>query len=120
MELQMRELKALDTFKVLALISKLGAKELIEQMFDGSQEATNVENLVETKGQKLLTHLFDMILTKLPFVETELNSFLAELCSVDLVTIQELPFLDYMTLVRQFLAKSEFKDFLKFISLSTK
>lgn len=119
MTLQMRGLKALDTFKVLSLIGKLGVKELIEQMFDGSK-TKKVEDLVEVRGQKLLTELFDVLVTKLPLVETELNTFLADLCATDLKTIQELPFLEYIALIKAFFAKPELKDFLAFLSSPTK
>ncbi|WPC08606.1 hypothetical protein [Globicatella sp. PHS-GS-PNBC-21-1553] len=122
MNLQMRKLKGTDIFTVLRLLSKLGVKDLVFDMFGNTdlakvKDATDVKLLADGKGANLMAVLVETLTDKLPTIETELNQFLGELTGNDAKDIAELEFGEYMQLIMDFFKKEELKDFFQQLSL---
>lgn len=106
-EFELRELKGSDLFKVSGIIGKLDIKDELLGAFQG---ATSED--VETRGMEVIAGLAQSIMVRLPEIEKDLNTFLAELAGVKLKTVQDLPLNDYMALLSAFLKKEELKSFL--------
>lgn len=122
MNLQMRKLKGTDIFTVLRLLSKLGVKDLVLDMFGNTdlakvKDATDVKLLADGKGANLMAVLVETLTDKLPTIETELNQFLGELTGNDAKEIADLEFGEYMQLIMDFFKKEELKDFFQQLSL---
>lgn len=122
MNLQMRKLKGTDIFKVLRLLSKLGVKDLVFDMFGNTdlakvKDATDVKLLADGKGANLMAVIFETLTEKLPLIEDDLNQFLGDLTGNDAKEIADLEFGEYMQLIMDFFKKEELKDFFQQLSL---
>lgn len=116
MTLEMRKLKGQDTFTILRLLSKLGVKELVSEVFANSSTAEEAMEDVRKKGSNLIAVLIEALTEKLPEVQDELNAFLADLTETDVPTIMDLDFEDYIGLVIAFFKKEELVNFTKQLS----
>lgn len=122
MNLQMRKLKGTDIFTVLRLLSKLGVKDLVFDMFGNTdlakvKDATDVKLLADGKGANLMAVIFETLTEKLPLIEDDLNQFLGDLTGNDAKEIADLEFGEYMQLIMDFFKKEELKDFFQQLSL---
>lgn len=118
----MRKLKGTDIFKVLRLLSKLGVKDLVFDMFGNTdlakvKDATDVKLLADGKGANLMAVIFETLTEKLPLIEDDLNQFLGDLTGNDAKEIADLEFGEYMQLIMDFFKKEELKDFFQQLSL---
>lgn len=118
----MRKLKGTDIFKVLRLLSKLGVKDLVFDMFGNTdlakvKDATDVKLLADGKGANLMAVIFETLTDKLPLIEDDLNQFLGDLTGNDAKEIADLEFGEYMQLIMDFFKKEELKDFFQQLSL---
>lgn len=118
----MRKLKGTDIFKVLRLLSKLGVKDLVLDMFGNTdlakvKDATDVKLLADGKGANLMAVIFETLTDKLPLIEDDLNQFLGDLTGNDAKEIADLEFGEYMQLIMDFFKKEELKDFFQQLSL---
>ena len=125
MKFEMRELMGDDLFVLLNIISRLGIKEDIVKMFQGSAElvsAQQVETLkkkhkgddaalekalnelltkaFEGRGMAMMAELLIRVLENLIHVKDDLNKLLADVCAVDIKTIKELGLKDYTKIGR--------------------
>ena len=122
MNLQMRTLKGTDIFTVLRLLSKLGVKDLVFDMF-GNTDLAKVKDtkdlaiLQNDKGLNFMAVIFETLTEKLPLIEDDLNQFLGELTGNDAKDIAELEFGEYMQLIMDFFKKEELRDFFQQLSL---
>lgn len=118
----MRKLKGTDIFTVLRLLSKLGVKDLVFDMFGNTdlakvKDATDVKLLADGKGANLMAVIFETLTDKLPLIEDDLNQFLGDLTGNDAKEIADLEFGEYMQLIMDFFKKEELKDFFQQLSL---
>lgn len=118
----MRKLKGTDIFTVLRLLSKLGVKDLVFDMFGNTdlakvKDATDVKLLADGKGANLMAVIFETLTEKLPLIEDDLNQFLGDLTGNDAKEIADLEFGEYMQLIMDFFKKEELKDFFQQLSL---
>ena len=122
-KLTMRELKGSDTFKMLSIINKLGAGDLIKGVF-GEDDSLNLKDfkekkptkaemdeIVEKRGAGIVVQVVSILTEKLPTIEVELNTFLGELTETDAETVGDLPFDKYIELITDFFKKEELKSF---------
>lgn len=116
MTLEMRKLKGQDTFTILRLLSKLGVKELVSEVFANSSTAEEAMEDVKKKGSNLIAVLIEALTEKLPTIQDELNAFLADLTETDVATIMDLDFEDYIGLIIAFFKKEELVNFTKQLS----
>lgn len=122
MNLEMRKLKGTDIFTVLRLLSKLGVKDLVLDMFNNTElskvkDTKDLAILQEDKGLNFMAVIFETLTEKLPLIEDDLNQFLGDLTDNDAKDIAELEFGEYMQLVMDFFKKEELKAFFKQVSL---
>lgn len=141
MKFEMRELMGDDLFVLLNIISRLGIKEDIVKMFQGSAElvsAQQVETLkkkhkgddaalekalnelltkaFEGRGMAMMAELLIRVLENLIHVKDDLNKLLADVCAVDIKTIKELGLKDYTELVVGFFKKPDLVDFMRLLA----
>lgn len=116
MTLEMRKLKGQDTFTILRLLSKLGVKDLVSEIFANSSTAEEAMEDVRKKGSNLIAVLIEALTEKLPTIQDELNAFLADLTETDVATIMDLDFEDYIGLIITFFKKEELVNFTKQLS----
>lgn len=122
-KLTMRELKGSDTFKMLNIINKLGAGDLIKGVF-GKDDNSNLKDfkgkqptkaemaeMAEKRGADIVVQVVSILTEKLPTIEVELNTFLGELTETDAETVGNLPFDKYIELIADFFKKEELKSF---------
>lgn len=109
-KLKLRVLKGQDTFTLLRLFSKLGVKNLINEIFN--QPKTDEEN----RGGQIISALAEALTEKLPDVQDELNAFLADLAETDVAVIIDLDFSEYMALIFEFFNKEELTNFIQQLS----
>lgn len=118
MALTMRKLKGQDTFTILRLLSKLGVKDLVTEVFDSSK-SNDVKDLAESaseRGGNLIAVLAEALTEKLPEVQDDLNGFLADITETDLATIIDLDFEEYLDLIMDFFKKEELVGFIQRVS----
>jgi len=116
MTLEMRKLKGQDTFTILRLLSKLGVKDLVSEIFANSSTPEEAMEDVRERGSNLIAVLVEALTEKLPEVQDELNAFLADLTETDVATIMDLDFEDYIGLIIAFFKKEELVNFTKQLS----
>lgn len=120
MTLTLRKLKGQDAFTILRLLSKLGVKDLVLEIYgDKNVEVStsdDVKDLVNSRGANLIGVLIEALTEKLPDMQDDLNAFLADLTETDVATIMDLDFEDYMDLILAFFKKEELKSFFQRVS----
>lgn len=116
MTLEMRKLKGQDTFTILRLLSKLGVKDLVSEIFANSSTPEEAMEDVRERGSNLIAVLVEALTEKLPEVQDELNAFLADLTETDVATIMDLDFEEYIGLIIAFFKKEELVNFTKQLS----
>lgn len=116
MTLEMRKLKGQDTFTILRLLSKLGVKDLVSEVFANSSTPEEAMEDVRERGSNLIAVLIEALTEKLPEVQDELNAFLADLTETDVATIMDLDFEEYIGLIIAFFKKEELVNFTKQLS----
>lgn len=114
--MELRDLQGSDIFKLAGIVGKLDVKDDLVGIFKGQTEETDVES----RGMEIMAGMLQTLMVRLPDVEKDLNTFLAELAGVKVKDIQSLSLGDYMELVTQFLKKEELKSFLVSITSFTK
>lgn len=114
-KLELRVLKGQDTFTILRLLSKLGVKDVVSEIFGGNKEAKK-DMSDEDRGNNIIAVLAEALTDKLPTVQDELNAFLADLTETDVATIMDLDFEEYITLIMDFFKKEELVNFIQQVS----
>ena len=107
MEFELRELKGSDIFKAANILGKLDIKDDLILLFKGGGS----EETAEGRGMEIIAGLAQNLMVKLPDVEKDLNTFLAELAGMKVKEVQDLSLTDYMTLLTAFGKKQELLDF---------
>ena len=141
MKFEMRELMGDDLFVLLNIISRLGIKEDIVKMFQGSAELVSTQQVetlkkkhkgddaalekalnelltkaFEGRGMAMMAELLIRVLENLIHVKDDLNKLLADVCAVDIKTIKELGLKDYTELVVGFFKKPDLVDFMRLLA----
>lgn len=129
-----------DLFVLLNIISRLGIKDDIVKMFQGSAElvsAQQVEALkkkhkgddaalekalnelltkaFEGRGMAIMAELLIKVLENLIYVKDDVNKLLADVCGVDVKRIKELGLKDYTAQVVAFFKKPDLVDFMQLL-----
>lgn len=145
MKFKMRELMGDDLFVLLNIVSRLGIKEDILKLFQGSSDmvsAQQVEALkkkhkgddaalekalnelltkaFEGRGMAMMAELLVRVLENLVHVKDDLNKLLADVCGVTPKQIKELGLKDYTELVVGFFKKPDLVDFMRLLASSIK
>lgn len=116
MSLKMRELRGDDLFTLLSLFEKLDVVDDIVEIFSGTDTQEMTPELITARGKKIIGSLLQKLLENLPKVKTEINQLLADLTGKSIEEISALPFGQYIQLIKDFIKKAEFTDFLSSIA----
>ena len=116
--LEMRKLGGQDTFLMLKIMSKTGAKEAIKEFLKkqgnfGKEKKT--EKDYQTIGVEIMLDIADIVMMNLSNAQKEINQLLSNLCDLKIKEVEELDFLQYNTLIMDFFNKEELKSFFKLI-----
>lgn len=122
-KLEMRKLNGQDTFLMLKIMSKTGAKKGIKEFLSkqGSfGKGDKTESDYQAIGIEVMLDVADTIMSNLENAKDDINKLLANVCNVKVKDIEVLDFLEYNTLILNFFKKEELKDFFKLIFSSFK
>ncbi|AEB75902.1 hypothetical protein [Clostridium botulinum] len=122
-KLEMRKLGGQDTFLMLKIMSKTGAKNAIKEFLkkQGSfGKDKKSEEDYKSIGIEVMLDVADTIMCNLDDAQSDINKLLANLCDVKVKEIEKLDFMEYNTLIINFFKKEELKSFFKLIFLSFK
>lgn len=117
-KLEMRKLGGQDTFIMLKIMSKTGAKEAIKEFLKkqgsfGDEKKTEEE--YKSIGIGVMLDVADTVMYNLDNAKDDINKLLASLCNAKVKEIEQLGFIEYNTLIMDFFKKEELKSFFKLI-----
>lgn len=122
-KLEMRKLSGQDTFLMLKIMSKTGAKKGIKE-FLSKQGSFGKGDKTEEDYQKIgidvMLDVADTIMSNLENAQEDINKLSANLCGMKVKEIEQLDFMEYNTLIMDFFKKEELKSFFKLIFSSFK
>lgn len=122
-KLEMRKLSGQDTFLMLKIMSKTGAKKGIKEFLSkqGSfGKGDKTEEEYQAIGIEVMLDVADTIMANLENAQEDINKLLANLCGMKVKEIEQLDFMEYNTLIMDFFKKDELKSFFKLIFSSFK
>lgn len=117
-QLEMRKLSGQDTFLMLKIMSKTGAKEAVKEFLKKQGnfgEGKKTEEDYQKIGIEVMLDIADVVMGNLDNAQADINKLLASLCDVKVKEIEQLDFLEYNTLIMNFFKKDELKSFFKVI-----
>lgn len=122
-KLEMRKLSGQDTFLMLKIMSKTGAKKGIKEFFSkqgsfGKGDKTEAE--YQKIGMDVMLDVADTVMSNIENAQEDINKLLANLCGMKVKEIEQLDFMEYNTLIMDFFKKEELKSFFKLIFSSFK
>ena len=135
----MRGLNGGDLFKILGILSRLNIKDDLVNMYKNNVResikyrkealvndhkskaddiATKVREIerageIELAGVDIMGSLVEKILLNMNSIQSELNAFLGELLGKNADEVNELPFDDYIFILKEVIASDDFKTFFK-------
>lgn len=121
--LEMRKLNGQDTFLMLRVMSKTGAKEAVKEFLKkqgdfGKDKKTEAE--YKAIGINVMLDLADTVMGNLDNAKSDINKLLANLCNTTIKEIEKLGFMEYNTLIVEFFKKKELKSFFQLMFSSFK
>ncbi|MBE6056793.1 hypothetical protein [Clostridium sp.] len=117
-KLEMRKLGGQDTFLMLKIMSKTGAKDGIKEFFKKQgnfKKGKKTESEYQKIGIEVILDITDTVMCNLDNAKDDINKLLANLCNTTIKEIEKLDFLEYNTLIMDFFKKEELKNFFKVI-----
>ncbi|GAB6149958.1 hypothetical protein [Clostridium novyi] len=122
-KLEMRKLGGQDTFLMLKIMSRTGAKNAIKEFLKkqgGFGKDKKTEEDYKAIGIEVMLDVADTVMCNLDNAQSDINKLLANLCDVKVKEIEQLDFMEYNTLIMDFFKKEELKVFFKLIFSSFK
>ncbi|EPY2274510.1 hypothetical protein ACXAUS_003409 [Clostridium sporogenes] len=120
-KLEMRKLGGQDTFLMLKIMSKTGAKDGIKEFlknqgnFKKDKKGKKTESEYQKIGMEVMLDIADIVMCNLDNAKDDINKLLSNLCNTTVKEIEKLDFLEYNTLIMDFFKKEELKNFFKVI-----
>lgn len=122
-----RTLNASDTFLMMRIIGKIGVKEFascmetdkLKQIVESVQEQKQdqkQDDVITAVGFSVILELVGVITNNLPKCENEIYQLLANVSGQTVEQIRDMSFIDFTTMVVDFVKKEEFRDFIKVAS----
>lgn len=122
-----RTLKADDVFPMFKIISKIGLKEIKEQLdpatlgkvanaFKNGNEGANNEDMAYSIGFSVMLEIAQIVITNIPNCKREIYSLLSQVSGMSEKEISELDMVTFTEMVIAFFKKDEFKDFIGVVS----
>jgi hypothetical protein len=101
-------------FPFLKLMKALNIKEELKSLMKNKIDVTDLEDAAQSEAlQERGIELVFMLMEKMPSAEREIKSFLALYSDKSLEEIEELPVEEFIDLIKQFFAETQFKSFFK-------
>ncbi len=123
MDYSFRTLNSADTFLMFKIIGKIGINEFSACLEKDSvkQALAAVTGEGENKnftalGISVTMELANVIIKNLPNCESEIYQLLANVSNATVKQIKELDFITFTEMILDFIAKEEFRDFIKVVS----
>ena len=132
--MEMRKLRAKDIFTIVDMINDLGLMPIIKDLLSGdlrktiikqatkkstdeetTEETTTEETTAEEIGLDVILELIEKLLTKVPEARVKVHELFAELCGVEVATIDEMALDDYFDLYADFFKKPELRVLSKYL-----
>ncbi|WP_218944395.1 hypothetical protein [Bacillus cereus] len=114
--MELRELRGDDLFALLAIFGKLDIVDEIVDIFQGIDTADLTAEEIEKRGKKVIGDLLGKLLKNIGMIKVELNTLLADLTGTTVKEVGALSLAAYTKLIKDFISKPEFKDFLSSIA----
>lgn len=122
MDIEVRALKAKDTFPMFTILSKIGLKDLKESLtperlkeivsaFKQIDQEDSQIDMASIVGANVLLEVLEIIMRNLPLCENEIYAFLANLTNKTPEEIGNLGMVEFAELILAVLKREEFKDF---------
>ena len=115
MEYTVRELKATDLGPVCKILSKIGIrqfKDCFNNIDFGKEKSEDKNGLTDAQvGLNVMIEMAGIITENMDKAQTEINTFLSSVTSLELEAVEDLSLADYMDLIVEVLTKADFKDF---------
>lgn len=117
-KLEMRKLGGQDTFLMLKIMSKTGAKDGIKEFLSKQgnlKKGKKTESEYQKIGMEVMLDIADIVMCNLDNAKDDINKLLSNLCNTTVKEIEKLDFLEYNSLIMNFFKKEELKNFFKVI-----
>ena len=118
---KIRALMGKDIFKISKFIKKLGINKL-QSIFSDNELSKSINNIVShgenqdiAEVGKIVSVFISTVIDSLCDVEEELNELLESVSNLSKEEISELPFKDYIGMVKDLFMQKDFMDFFKHI-----
>ena len=128
----MRKLQAQDIGKIINLLNKMDVVDLLKDLFSGEMRKSIINRLrqeqqegiqgtlatemtAEEVGAEILMAVVPKVLLVIPKAQTEVNIYLADVCEVEVETIDRLDIDEYIKLIFDFFAKPELGALMKHV-----
>lgn len=114
---ELRKLCAKDIFVMVKIISKIGISEF-KNCFKSTSVSEKIKSNMDfsTIGLEVIIEMVGIVLGNLPKCESDIYSFLADLSGKKSKEISELDMSEFAEMIKEVLAKDEFKDFFTVVS----
>lgn len=124
---ELRTLKSEDVFPMFKIISKIGLKEIKEQLdpvtlgkianaFKADNEGANSEDLVYTIGFSVVLEIAQIVIANVPNCKKEIYGLLSQVSGMSEKELSELDMVAFTEMIVAFFKKDEFKDFIGVVS----
>lgn len=114
-----RELQGDDLYRLMAILSKAGIKDMVFRIFElraiNAGKGFSKEEL-DKEGANLMGDILEAVLANSSKAKKEINELLASLYEVDILEIEKLGLGAYTKMLMQLFMSEDFKDFLGSIS----
>lgn len=114
---KIRPLAGKDIFKISKFIKKLGVNRL-QEVFGNSELSKSINNIVShgekqdiAEVGKIISAFIAIVIDSLCDVEEELNELLKSVSNLSKEEISELPFKEYIGMVKDLFMQKDFMDF---------
>lgn len=124
---ELRKLKSDDVFPMFKIISKIGLKEIKENLdpatlgkiataFKADNEDVKGDDLIYSIGFSVILDLAQIVISNIPSCKKEIYSLLAQVSGMTEKEIAELDMVTFAEMIVAFFKKDEFKDFIGVVS----
>lgn len=124
---ELRKLKSDDVFPMFKIISKIGLKEIKEQLdpttlgkianaFQKDNEDVKAEDMVYSIGFSVVLEIANVVIANIPNCKKEIYGLLSQVSGMSEKEIAELDMVTFTEMIVAFFKKEEFKDFIGVVS----
>lgn len=124
---ELRKLKSDDIFPMFKIISKIGLKEIKENLdpatlgkiattFKADNKDTKTDDLIYSIGFSVVLDLAQIVICNIPSCKKEIYTLLSQISGMTEKEIGDLDMVTFTEMIVEFFKKDEFKDFIGVVS----